>query len=253
MMEAPGLLSTTDVKGVHLPQQPSFAHQVCTLLWKDSLIEWRTRERLAPTMFFVLLILLVFNFAFELGGAAVTEIGPGVLWTAYIFASLFGLNQTFSIERENHCVDAVLLAVSPSSLYLSKVVGNFLFLMVVEIISLPFFALFFNLAVGRQLLFLVPVLVLGSAGLASVGTLCAAMSQHSRLRELMLPLLLLPVVVPVIISCVEATAATLEQTRLGPLPYLVDLWWSHLQILAVYSIVFTTLSTMLFEYVVREP
>ena len=227
--------------------------QIGTLLWKDTMLEWRTRARLVPTAFFVLLMLLVFNFSFELGGAALTEIGPGVLWGSYVFASLFGLNQTFASERESHCLDALLLAAnSPTALYLAKMLGNVLFLLLVEIISMPVFALFFNLPLSPPLLLLLPVLLLGSAGLAAVGTLFAAMAQHTRLREFILPMLILPVIVPLVISCVEATAAVLEEVRLGLQLDLRSQWWRHLQILTVYALVFTTLSTMLFDYVVEE-
>ena len=227
--------------------------QIGTLLWKDTMLEWRTRTRLVPTAFFVLLMLLVFNFSFEVGGAALTEIGPGVLWGSYVFASLFGLNQTFASERESHCLDALLLSAnSPTALYLAKMLGNVLFLLLVEIISMPVFALFFNLPLSPPLLLLLPVLLLGSAGLAAVGTLFAAMAQHTRLREFILPMLILPVIVPLVISCVEATTAVLEQARLGPQLDLRSQWWRHLQILTVYALVFTTLSTMLFDCVVEE-
>ena len=227
--------------------------QVGTVLWKDTTLEWRTKARLVPTAFFVLLMLLVFNFSFELGGAALTEIGPGVLWGSYVFASLFGLNQTYASERESHCLDALLLSAnSPSAVYLAKMLGNVLFLLLVEIISLPVFALFFNLPLSPPLLLLFPVLLLGSAGLAAVGTLFAAMAQHTRLREFILPMLILPVIVPLVISCVEATTAVLEQVRLGLQSDLRSQWWRHLQVLTVYTLVFSTLSTMLFDYVVEE-
>ena len=242
-----------EVTAGHREAVRSWYRHMRALLWKDALVEWRTRERLGPTAFFVLLMLLVFNFAFVLGGAALMEIGPGVLWASYVFASLFGLNQTFVNERHNGCLDAVLLAaVSPASFYLSKTIGNFVFLLLVQLMSLPFFALFFNLSPAYPLLDLLPVLVLGSAGLAAVGTLFAAMCQHSRLREFMLPLLLLPVVVPLLISCVEATSAVFEQVRLGALDYLRERWWRHLQILAVYVVVFATLSLLLFDHVIEE-
>ena len=232
---------------------PNSLQQTLALLSKDAVLEWRTKERLTPTVFFVLLMLLVFNFAFEIGGAALIEIGPGVLWATYVFSSLFGLNQTFSIERENNSLDAVLLATAtPTSLYLSKVLGNLLFLLIVQIVSLIFFAVFFNLTLGSQLLYLVPILLMGSAGLSAIGTLFAAMSYNSRLREFMMPLLLLPVIVPLVISCVEGTKSVFEQTGLGELNYLGNEWWPHLQLLSVYTIVFTTLSIMLFEYVVEE-
>lgn len=224
----------------------SFARRTLAILRKDLLAEWRTKERLSPMVFFVLLTLLVFNFSFELGGAALHEIGPGVLWSAFVFASLLGLNRSFVDERENGCLDGLLLAPGDrSAIYLGKMLGNLLFLLAVELISLPFFTLFFNLSPGPFLLPLLGLFLLGSASLASVGTLFAAMSSNMRLRELLLPLLLLPMVMPALISCVEATALVLKGDELARIaPYL--------QILAVFVVVFTTLSLLLFEHVIEE-
>ena len=142
--------------------------------------------------FFSLLVLLVFNFSFELGGAALHEIGPGVLWSAFVFACLLGLNRSFADERENHSLDALLMAPGDrGAIYLGKMIANLVFLLAVELICLPFFALFFNLSPGFFLLPLLGVLVLGSACLSAAGTLFAALSSTMRLRELLLPLLLL--------------------------------------------------------------
>ena len=232
----------------------SLIAQTLAILRKDLLAEWRTKERLSPMVFLVLLILLVFNFSFQLGGAALVEIGPGVLWSAFVFASLLGLQRTFAAEHDNGCLDALLVApVSRSGLYLAKALANLLYLLAVEVITLPLFALFFNLPIGTYLLPLPLVLVLGSACLASVGTLFAAMAGHTRLREFLLPLLLLPIVMPALISCVEATAAILQQSRPGAATAL----WSpallaHLQMLTVYAVIYTTLSLMLFEHVIEE-
>lgn len=224
----------------------SFFSRTLAILRKDLLAEWRTKERLSPMVFFVLLTLLVFNFSFELGGAALHEIGPGVLWSAFVFASLLGLNRSFVDERENGCLDGLLLAPGDrSAVYMGKMLGNLLFLLAVELISLPFFTLFFNLSPGPFLLPLLGLFLLGSASLASVGTLFAAMSSNMRLRELLLPLLLLPMVMPALISCVEATALVLKGDELARIaPYL--------QILAVFVVVFTTLSLLLFEHVIEE-
>ena len=224
------------------------------ILRKDVQLERRTRERLIPMIFFVLVVLLVFNFAFELGGENLVSIGPGVLWVGFVFASTLGLNRTFSEERHNDALDALRLApLSGPELYLGKMAGNFLFLIIIESVGLPLFALFFNVAAGWYLLPLGLVLFLGSLVLAAVGTLFAAVADQSRLREFMLPLLLLPVIVPALISCVEATAVVLGQGRLSP---ETPLWprelWPHIQILAAYAVVFTTLSLMLFDYVVEE-
>ena len=114
------------------------------ILHKDLTAEWRTKERLSPMGFFSLLVLLVFNFSFELGGAALHEIGPGVLWSAFVFACLLGLNRSFADERENHSLDALLMAPGDrGAIYLGKMIANLVFLLAVELICLPFFALFF--------------------------------------------------------------------------------------------------------------
>ncbi len=224
----------------------NFYQRTLAILHKDLRAEWRTKERLSPMVLFVLLVLLVFNFSFELGGAALHEIGPGVLWSSYVFASLLSLNRTFAAEMENSCLDGLLIAPGDrSALYLGKMLGNLIFLLTIELLSLPFFALFFNLSMGVYLWPLLAVFLLGSSSLAAVGTLFAAMSNNMRLRELLLPLLLLPLILPALLSCVASTAAVLAQNQSGKL--LV-----HLQMLGVYTLVFTTLSFMLFEFVIEE-
>ena len=233
---------------------PSLASHTGALLHKDLVAEWRSKERLSPMVFFVLLVLLVYNFGFELGGAALWEIGAGVLWSSFVFASLFGLQRTFSAETTNDCLNALLVAPIPkASLYLAKMVGNLFFLLLVETITLPIFGLFFNLTPGWYLLSLPVVFLLGSVCLASVGTLFAAMAGHSRLREFFLPLLVLPLLLPALISCVGATALILE----GAVPGRSGLWWpeqltTYVTMLSVYGLVFTTLSLMLFDFVIEE-
>ncbi len=224
----------------------NFTSRTLAILHKDLLTEWRTKERLSSMVFFVLLTLLVFNFSFELGGFALHQIGPGVLWSAYVFASLLGLSRTFATERENSCLDALLLAPGDrGAVYLGKMLGNLFFLVLIELISLPFFVLFFNLSLGVYLLPLLGILFLGAASLAAVGTLFAVVSINTRLRELLLPLLVLPMVMPALISCVQATAQVFKHSS-------VERLYPHLQILGVYVVVFTTLSFLLFEYVVEE-
>jgi heme exporter protein B len=223
-----------------------FVRHTLAILRKDLLAEWHTKERLSTMVFFVLLSLLVFNFSFELGGYALAEIGPGILWSAFVFASLFGLHRSFASEQENHCLEALLLSpASREAVYLGKMLGNLLFLLLVELLSLPFFALFFNLSLGPYLPGLLAVFVLGSAALAAVGTLFAAMCSNLRLRELLLPLLLLPMAMPALICCVESTAAVLARSQ-------PDRLYPYLRMLAVYTAVFTGLSALLFAHVVEE-
>lgn len=216
------------------------------VLHKDLLAELRSRERLSPMVFFVLLTLLVFHFAFGLGGAAVDQIGAGVLWSAYVFASVLGLNRSFLEERDNGCLDGLLLApLDPAAVYLAKMLGNLVFLLIVEGLSLPLFMLFFNVGAGRFLVPLSILLLLGAAALAAVGTLFAALSSNMRLRELLLPLLLLPMALPAVIPCVRGSAAALRGATLTAL-------LPHFQVLAVYILVFVTLSLLLFEHVIEE-
>ena len=233
---------------------PGTVGHALILLRKDLSSEWRTRERLSPMLFFVLLVMLVFNFGFELGGAALWEIGPGVLWSCFVFASLFGVQGTFVGESRNDCLDALLAApIDRRALYLAKMCGNLLFLLGVQSLTLPLFGLFFNLTPGAYLLPLAVVFVLGSACVASVGTLFAAMAGHSRLRELLLPLLLLPILLPALISCVEATGVVLAAAAPGR---AAALWPGeltvHVAMLALFALVFTSLALMLFHLVMEE-
>ena len=234
--------------------RPGTVEHALILLRKDLAAEWRTRERLSPMLLFVLLVMLVFNFGFELGGAALWEIGPGVLWSCFVFASLFGLQATFVGEARNDCLDALLASpIDRRSLYLAKMWGNVLFLLGVQLLTLPFFGLFFNLTPGLHLLPLAIVFGLGSACVASVGTLFAAMAGHSRLRELLLPLLLLPILLPALISCVAATGIILVSSAPGR---TASLWPQeltvHVAMLALFALVYSCLALMLFHFVIEE-
>ena len=220
--------------------------QSLAILGKDLLVEWQTKERLSTMTFFVLLTLLVFHFSFDLGAYEVHQIGPGVLWSSFIFSSLFGLQRAFADEREDGGLDALLLApISRSAIYLGKASANLVFMLVIELISLPLFALFFNLSVQGQLGALLGVFVLGSAGIAAVGTLFAAMCSNLRLRELLLPLLLVPLIMPALIASVKATALILT-------PNPAESLLPYLRLLAVYTIVFVALALLLFEFVAEE-
>jgi heme exporter protein B len=163
-----------------------------------------------------------------------------------VFACVLGLNRSFANERENGCIDALLLApLDRGALYMGKMLGNLVSLLGVEVLALPVFAVFFNVEPGLFLLPLLGVFVLGAAALSAVGTLFAALSSNLRLRELLLPLLLLPVVMPVVIATVSATGVILRGGP--PAEYL-----PHLSILAVFTVVFVALSLMLFAKVIEE-
>ncbi len=222
-----------------------FLHKVFAIVAKDIAAELRTREMLSSMFVFSLLVILIFNFAFELRADNQAALAPGVLWVAIAFAGMLGLSRSFILEKDRGSIEGLLLApVDRSAIFLGKLLGNVLFIAVVELIILPIFVVLFNLS-ADALPMLVGVMLLGTLGFAGVGTLFSAMVVHTRAREVLLPVLLFPVVVPVILSSVKLTAAILDRVPLAE----VQNW---LNLLAAFDVIFMTLSFMLFEYVVEE-
>ena len=222
----------------------TFARQVSALLWKDLVVELRTREILGGMVIFALLVLLVFNFAFDLRVDNVAGVAPGVLWVAFTFAGILGLGRSFILEKDRGSLDGLLVApVDRGAIYLAKLLGNLFFMIVVEIIALPVFISFFNFgSINPQLVLIV---FLGTAGFAAVGTLFAAMSANTRAREVMLPIMLFPISVPVVIASVEATALAL-----GGGSSANGLGWTEL--LTAFDLIFGILCFIVFDYVVEE-
>jgi heme exporter protein B len=215
------------------------------VLWKDLLSEWRSRDRIAAMLVFSLLVVIVFHFSLP-GGASASgqENAPGLLWIAYVFAALLGLNRAFAVELENDALSGIALVPTDRGwVFLGKAAANFAILGVVQGITAFAFALVFGvdwLAIAAPL---AGVVALGSLGLCSVGTLFAAVAVRTRFREVMLPLLLLPLLVPVISGAVRATSA-LAST--GSTPF------EAVQLLLVTDAVYLVLSFLGFEYVLDE-
>src|SRR5579864_2626634 len=183
----------------------TFFEQVLTILWKDIRCELRSKQTWTGMGLFALLVLVIFNFAFDLRVDNKAAIAPGVLWVAFVFASLLGLGRTIAAEREKGSMDRLLLCpVDRKAIYLAKLLGNLLFIGVVEIVALPVYAALFNvpLFVGS----LLPIVLLGTLGIAAVGTLFSAMAAATSARELLLPILIFPLIVPVVIGSVRATS-----------------------------------------------
>ena len=221
----------------------SYLRKVWAIVWKDLLAELRTREMIGSVLVFALLVLFIFNFAFELRVEQVKAVAPGVLWVTFTFAGTLGLNRAFVLEKDRGCLDGLLLSpVDRSALYFGKMLGNTLFMLVVEAVALPTFVVLFNLPFPP----LLPVVVfLGTVGFAAVGTLFSAMTVHTRAREVLLPVLLFPVVVPVIIAAVKLTAGLLDGLSLGGMAH-----W--LQLLAAFDAIFLAVAYVTFDYVVEE-
>ncbi|MEO7022348.1 MAG: heme exporter protein CcmB [Ktedonobacteraceae bacterium] len=220
----------------------SLLSQVWTILQKDIRCELRSKQMWAGMGIFALLVLVIFNFAFDLRVDNKAAVAPGALWVAFVFASFLGLGRTIAAEREQGSLDRLLLCpVDRKAIYLAKLLGNVLFIGVVEIVALPVFAILFNVpfSVGG----LIPVVLLGTLGIASVGTLFSAMAAATSARELLLPILVFPLIVPIVIASVRATSALMVVTTNEP-PWL--------GLIAAFDAIFLSLSTVLFEHVIEE-
>ncbi|MGH7356512.1 MAG: heme exporter protein CcmB [Candidatus Rokuibacteriota bacterium] len=188
----------------------SWARRALAVAWKDLLIERRSKETLNALLFFSLLLLFVFQFTLGPDRERLHAVLPGVLWLGFVLAALLGLGRTFLVEREHDCWEGLLLAPGDkSAVYLGKLASALTLMLTVEVLVLCLFAVFFNVDLWPALPGLGLVLGLGTLGLASVGTLFAAMTSQVRARELLFPVLLLPVQVPVLLGAVKSTEALL--------------------------------------------
>ncbi len=216
------------------------------VVWKDLSAELRSRELISAMLVFALLVILIFNFALDLDPATRREptITAGVLWVIFVFAGTLGLNRSMAVEKDRGCMDGLLLApVDRSAIYFGKVLGNLVFMLMVEIIVLPIYSLLYNVNLFNPGLLM--VVLLGSIGYVAVGTLLAAMAVQARTRDILLPILLFPVVLPVILAAVKASTGYLEGLEMAQIrPWL--------NLLVAYDIIFTAVAFMVFDYVVEE-
>ncbi len=219
-------------------------YKILAIVHKDIIAELRTKEMFSSMFVFALLVIVIFNFAFELRVANVKQVAPGVLWVAFTFAGMLGLNRSFILEKDKGCLEGLLLApVDRSAIYFGKMLGNLIFMSVVEAIVLPIFWILFNPPLFSPALIL--VIVLGTVGFAGVGTLFSAIAVHTRAREVMLPILLFPIVVPLMIAAVKITGGLLDGQPLSEMR-------NWLNLLVGFDVIFLTVSYMTFEYVVEE-
>ena len=224
---------------------PGLTRAASTILAKELRTEFRTRELFTTTVVFVLMVVVLFSFTFDPTAAESRRFGPGLLWLAFLFAGSLMLQPSFVREQANDTLSALRLApIEPFSILMGKVLANFLFLLFAEIVLLPIFAVLYNVhlipVAGRLFL----VLVLGTLGVVTVGTVFSAVSAQARMRELLLPLLLLPTLTPVLIASAELTAGLL-----GEEPALQKSW---LAFLTVFDIVFLTATWLFGEYLLEE-
>src|SRR5580698_9945210 len=184
------------------------ARAAAIILGKELRTELRARELLSTTVIFALIVIVLFSFAFDPTSVETRRYGPGLLWIAFLFAGSLMLHPSFAREQSNDTLDALRLApISSFAILLGKMLANFIFLSVAEIILVPVFSVLYNVSLSGIVGRLILVLVLGTIGIVVTGTVFAAIVAHSRMRELMLPLLLLPILAPLLIASVEATAS----------------------------------------------
>jgi heme exporter protein B len=217
---------------------------VFAVVAKDLSAEMRSREVFSAMLVFALLVILIFNFALELDRQARENVTAGVLWATFAFAGTLGLNRSMAIEKDRGCLDGLLLApVDRSAIYFGKVISNLAFMLLVELVVLPVYTILYDINLFNPGLLL--VILLGSIGYIVVGTLLSAMSVQTRTRDMLLPILLFPVILPVLISAVKASAGYLQHDAFDTiLPWL--------NLLAVYDVIFIAVSFMVFDYVVEE-
>lgn len=217
---------------------------VGAIVWKDVMAEWHTKEVLSAMFAFAALVILIFNLAFELRVGNVREMVPGALWVAFTFSGMLGLNRSFTLEKDRGSLDGLLLGpMDHSAIYLAKWLSNWLFISLIEAITLPLASALFNLNLIRADLLLITAL--GTGGYAGVGTLFSALTVSARTREMLLPALLFPITVPLLLAAVKATGGLLDGDTLAGVGH-----W--LSLLIAFDLIFVTLAYILFDYVVEE-
>lgn len=222
----------------------AFLRTVGAIVWKDLAAELRSRELLSSMLVFALLVILIFNFALELDAKTRANVTSGVLWVTFAFAGTLGLNRSMATEKDRGCLDGLLLApVDRSAIYFGKALGNLFFMLIVEVIVLPVYSVLYNTNLFQVGLLL--VILLGSIGYVAVGTLLASMAVQTRTRDVLLPILLFPVIIPVLIASVKASSGFLQGIDIAEIMPWINL-------LIVYDVVFTAVAFMVFDYVVEE-
>ncbi len=221
---------------------------------KDLKAEFRTKQMLNSMMIFALLVIVIFSFAFgneasifipALGRKITDLLAPGMLWIAFTFAGMLGLSRSFAGEKEEGCLEGLKLCpVDRSEIYNGKVVSNAVLMFLMEITTIPVFVVLFNYDI-KNLMGLALVVILGTIGFIFVGTLLSALTVNTRTREILLPVILFPVLIPVILSAVTATKIMLSSGGISEIA-------GELQILAVYDVIFFIVAQLVFEYTIED-
>ncbi len=221
-------------------------NKILAFLIKDIKNEYRTKELFSSMFTFSLLIIVIFNFSFNISRELVEKAIPSFMWISFLFAGVLGLSRSFGIEKENNAIKGTLLTpTSRSLLFLSKFLSNFIFLLMLEIILLPMFIVFFNYDLKGNLPDLMFIIIAGTCGFVSVGTLFSAMAINTRLREVILPILLFPIILPLLINAVRVTQSVLNGKSLEKV-------WYSIELVIAFDIIFLLVSALVYEYAVED-
>jgi heme exporter protein B len=221
-----------------------FLSAVGAVIWKDLAAELRSRELVSAMLTFAVLVILIFNFALELDAQTRATVTSGVLWVTFVFAGSLGLNRSMAVEKDGGCLDGLLLApVDRTAIYFGKAAGNLIFMLIMAAIILPLYSVLYN--VNLFLPGFLLVILLGSLGYTAVGTLLATMAVQARTRDMLLPILLFPVAIPVLVAAVKASSGYLQ----GLPAAQIQPW---LSLLIAYDVIFTAVAFMVYDYVVEE-
>ncbi len=209
-------------------------------------MEWRTKELLSAMFVFAMLVIVIFTFAFEASRDEILLIGPGILWVAFTFAGTLGLNHSSAVEKENGCLHGIMLGpIDRGTIYLGKMIGNALFMFAVEIMILPIFSMLFNISLIDKLPQILLINAVGTIGFSSVGTIIAAVTANTKMREVLLPIILFPILIPLFIGVVESVAILLQDGEMGG-------YNNWLKILTAFDVIFIVVSYWLFDFILED-
>ena len=223
-----------------------YLNQIAAIVWKDFVTELKTRELLSAMFVFALLVILIFIFSINLSIVKASEVGPGILWVAFLFAGTIGLNRSFMLEKENDCLMGLMLVPADrTAIYFGKLISNLIFLSIMELFILPLFMIFFNIDLLSHLGPLLVVVFLGTLGFCVLGTLLSSLSSNLKTREIMLPILLYPLLIPIIIASVRMTGQILDGTELFDMMKWIGLT-------ASFDIIYIGVSIMTIDHILEE-
>ena len=223
-----------------------YLNQVGAIIWKDFAVELKTRELFVSMFIFAVLVILIFIFSVDLSIVNSNQVGPGVLWVAILFSGTIGLNRSFMLEKENQCIQGLMLApIDRSAIYFGKMISNLAFLLIMEAFILPIFMIFFNVDLISHIFPLLFVILIGTIGFSALGTLLSSLSANLKTRDIMLPILLYPLMVPIAIASVKMTSQVLLGEELSSV-----MKWIGLTL--CFDIIFIGVSIMTIDYILEE-